>query len=142
MRSVRQILDGKDTPLVTVGPDDAVLEALKRMAEAGVGAVLVMDAGRLVGILTERDYARKVVLQGRASATTPVRAIMTSPVRTVGPEQRAGECMEMMSEYRFRHLPVVEDDVVLGVVSIGDLLKLVIEEQRHEIAALQSYIAS
>jgi CBS domain-containing protein len=142
MRSVRQILDGKDTPLVTVGPDDSVLEALKRMAEAGVGAVLVMEAGRLVGILTERDYARKVVLQGRASASTPVSAIMTSPVRTVGPGQRARECMQLMNEHRFRHLPVVEDDVVLGVVSIGDLLKLVIEEQSHEIAALQSYIAS
>lgn len=142
MRSVRQILDGKDTPLVTIGPDEPVLEALRRMAEAGVGAVLVMDAGRLVGILTERDYARKIVLQGRASATTPVRAIMTQPVRTVTPDQRARECMEMMSEHRFRHLPVVEDEVVLGVVSIGDLLKLVIEEQRSEIAALQSYIAS
>jgi CBS domain-containing protein len=104
--------------------------------------VLVMEAGRLVGILTERDYARKVVLQGRASASTPVSAIMTSPVHTVGPGQRARECMQLMNEHRFRHLPVVEDDVVLGVVSIGDLLKLVIEEQSHEIAALQSYIAS
>jgi len=142
MRSVRQILDGKNTPLVTVGPDDSVLEALRRMAEGGVGAVLVMEAGGLAGILTERDYARKVVLQGRASATTAVRTIMTSPVRTVSPGQRASECMELMTEHRFRHLPVVDDGVVLGVVSIGDLLKLVIEEQRHEIAALQSYIAS
>lgn len=142
MRSVRQILDGKDTPLVTVGPDDPVLDALKRMAEAGVGAVLVMEAGRLAGILTERDYARKIVLQGRASATTPVRTIMTSPVRTVSPDQRAGECMQLMTEHRFRHLPVVEDGVVLGVVSIGDLLKTVIEEQRQEIGQLQAYIAS
>ncbi|HAI58766.1 MAG TPA: histidine kinase, partial [Xanthomonadaceae bacterium] len=105
-------------------------------------AVLVMEGSRLVGILTERDYARKIVLQGRASATTPVRTIMTSPVRTVGPEQRAKECMQLMHEHRFRHLPVVAGDEVLGVVSIGDLLKLVIEDQRHEIAALHNYIAS
>ena len=142
MRSVRQILDGKDTPLVAIGPDEPVLEAVRRMAEAGVGAVLVMEGGALVGILTERDYARKIVLQGRASATTPVRTIMTSPVKTVTPEQRARECMQLMSDHRFRHLPVVEEGAVLGVISIGDLLKLVIEEQRAEIAALQSYIAS
>lgn len=142
MRSVRQILDGKDTPLVTVGPDDSVLGALKRMAAAGVGAVLVMENGELVGIMTERDYARKIVLQGRASAATPVRTIMTSPVRTVAPQQRARECMQLMSEHRFRHLPVVEDGLVLGVVSIGDLLKLVIEEQQAEIGQLQAYIAS
>jgi CBS domain-containing protein len=142
MRSVRQILDGKDTPLVTVGPDDPVLDALRRMAESGVGAVLVMENGALTGILTERDYARKIVLQGRASATTPVRTIMTSPVRTVTPDQRAGECMQLMSDHRFRHLPVVEDGVLLGVVSIGDLLKTVIEEQRQEIGQLQAYIAS
>lgn len=142
MRSVRQILDGKDTPLVTVSPQDSVLEALKRMAESSVGAVLVMDGGELVGIMTERDYARKVVLQGRASATTPVSAIMTSPVHTVTPSQRARECMQLMTEQRFRHLPVVEDGVLLGVVSIGDLLKTVIEEQAEEIDQLQAYIAS
>lgn len=142
MRSVRQILDGKDTPLVTVGPDDSVLEALKRMAEAGVGAVLVMEHGELVGIMTERDYARKIVLQGRASAATPVRTIMTAPVRTVAPQQRARECMQLMTDHRFRHLPVMEDGVLLGVVSIGDLLKLVIEEQQAEIGQLQAYIAS
>jgi CBS domain-containing protein len=142
MRSVRQILEGKDTPLVTVGPDESVLDALKRMAESGVGAVLVMEHGALVGIMTERDYARKIVLQGRASATTPVRTIMTAPVRTVSPEQRAGECMQLMSDHRFRHLPVMEDGVLLGVVSIGDLLKTVIEEQQQEIGQLQAYIAS
>ncbi|GIX36992.1 MAG: histidine kinase [Silanimonas sp.] len=142
MRSVRQILDGKDTPLVTVSPQDSVLEALKRMAESSVGAVLVMDDGKLVGIMTERDYARKVALQGRASASTPVSAIMTSPVRTVTPSQRARECMQLMTELRFRHLPVVEDGVLLGVVSIGDLLKTVIEEQAEEIDQLQAYIAS
>ncbi len=142
MRSVRQILDGKDTPLVTVGPDDPVLDALRRMAESGVGAVLVMEHGSLVGIMTERDYARKIVLQGRASATTPVRTIMTSPVKTVTPEHRARACMEMMSDHRFRHLPVVEDGTVMGVISIGDLLKTVIAEQQQEIGQLQAYIAS
>ena len=142
MRSVRQILDGKDTPLVTVGPEEPVLEALRRMAESGVGAVLVMEHGELVGIMTERDYARKIALQGRASATTPVRTIMTTPVKTVTPEHRARECMQLMSDHRFRHLPVVEDGTLLGVVSIGDLLKTVIEEQRQEIGQLQAYIAS
>ena len=114
MRSVRQILDGKDTPLVTVGPDEPVLDALRRMAETSVGAVLVMERGELVGIMTERDYARKIVLQGRASATTPVRTIMTSPVRTVTPEHRARECMQLMSDHRFRHLPVEKDAVSHG----------------------------
>lgn len=142
MRSVRQILDGKDTPLVTIGPDEPVLEAIKRMAEAGVGAVLVMEAGQLAGILTERDYARKIVLQGRSSATTAVRTIMTSPVRTVTLEQRARECMKLMTEHRFRHLPVVEEGTVMGVISIGDLLKTVIAEQAHEIEQLQTYISS
>ena len=142
MRSVRQILDGKDTPLVTAAPDEPVLDALRRMAETSVGAVLVMEHGQLVGIMTERDYARKIILQGRASATTPVRTIMTAPVRTVTPEHRAGDCMQLMSDHRFRHLPVVEDGTVLGVVSIGDLLKTVIEEQRQEIGQLQAYIAS
>jgi CBS domain-containing protein len=142
MRSVRQILDGKDTPLVTVGPDEPVLDALRRMAETSVGAVMVMEHGNLVGIFTERDYARKVVLQGRSSATTPVRDIMTSPVQTVTPEHRARECMQMMSDHRFRHLPVVEHGTVMGVISIGDLLKTVIAEQQNEISQLQSYIAS
>lgn len=142
MRSVRQILDGKDTPLVTVGPDEPVLDALRRMAETSVGAVMVMEYGNLVGIFTERDYARKVVLQGRSSATTPVRDIMTSPVQTVTPEHRARECMQMMSDHRFRHLPVVEHGTVMGVISIGDLLKTVIADQQNEISQLQSYIAS
>lgn len=142
MHSVQQILEGKDTPLVSLGPDDSVLEAIRRMAEHGVGAVLVMREGELVGIVTERDYARKVVLQGRASSTTPVSAVMSSPVRTVTPSQRTRECMKLMTTLRFRHLPVVEDGVVLGVVSIGDLLKTVIEEQKQEIDQLQAYIAS
>jgi len=142
MRSVRQILDGKDTPLVTVGPDEPVLDALRRMAETSVGAVMVMEHGTLVGIFTERDYARKVVLQGRSSATTPVRDIMTSPVQTVTPEHRARECMQLMSDHRFRHLPVVENGTVMGVISIGDLLKTVIADQQHEISQLQTYIAS
>ncbi len=142
MRSVRQILDGKDTPLVTVGPDEPVLDALRRMAETSVGAVMVMEHGNLVGIFTERDYARKVVLQGRSSATTPVRDIMTSPVQTVTPEHRARECMQLMSDHRFRHLPVVEHGTVMGVISIGDLLKTVIADQQNEISQLQSYIAS
>lgn len=142
MRSVRQILDGKDTPLVTINADEPVLEAIKRMAETSVGAVLVMEQGLMVGILTERDYARKIVLQGRSSATTPVRTIMTSPVKTVTPDQRANDCMQLMNDHRFRHLPVVEEGVLLGVISIGDLLKTVIAEQQQEIGQLQAYIAS
>jgi CBS domain-containing protein len=111
------------------------------MAEARIGAVLVMDGPQLVGILSERDYARKVVLQGRASADTPVRDIMTSRVLTATSADTSDRCMQVMTEHRIRHLPVLDGDDVVGVISIGDLVKAVIEDQRAELDSLQRYIA-
>ncbi|MFC4727703.1 CBS domain-containing protein [Coralloluteibacterium thermophilus] len=141
MRTVRQILDGKNPELAWVAPEAPVLQAIRCMAERHVGAVLVMAGGRLVGIASERDYARKVVLQGRSSHDTPVTEIMTAPVRTVGPDATVAHCMHLMTEGRFRHLPVLEGDTVVGIVSIGDLVKSVIEDQQLQIDALQRYIA-
>lgn len=142
MRTVRQLLEGKSTTLVTIAPDAPVLDAIRRMAEAQVGAVLVMEGAQLVGIVSERDYARKIVLAGRTSHDTPVRAIMTADVVTVAPTQNVQDCMALMTDRRFRHLPVVEADAVVGVVSIGDLVAAVISEQKHELDQLQRYIAS
>lgn len=142
MTTVREILADKTPRLIHVDPEVPVLEAIRLMAIESVGAVLVMEAGRLIGILSERDYARKLILHGKASADTPVRAIMSAPVVTVTQDLTVQACMEMMTERRFRHLPVVEGNQVLGLISIGDLVKAVIEEQRREIDQLQRYIAS
>lgn len=142
MRNVNQILAGKNERLVTVPKEAPVLEVIRLMAEHHIGSVLVMQGSELVGIATERDYARKVILQGRSSAETPVAKIMSSPVVVVSPVDTAQTCMALMTERRIRHLPVVEEGRVLGLVSIGDLVKAVIEDQREEIAQLQSYIAS
>ncbi len=142
MRSVRQILSGKDQRIISVTPDVPVLEVVQIMAEHAIGSVLVMQGGDLVGIATERDYARKIILKQRSSSDTPISTIMSTPVITVEPDQRTNECMQIMTEKRIRHLPVKDDSGVIGVVSIGDLLKVVIEEQQHEIEQLQQYIAS
>ena len=142
MRTVRHLLEAKSPEVFTIGPDVPVIEAVRLMAEKGIGAVLVMQGGRLAGILSERDYARKVVLQGRASSDTPVRDIMTADVVVVGLDDTAERCMQIVTESRIRHLPVVDHDAVLGVVSIGDLVKSVIEDQQHELDQLQRYIAS
>lgn len=142
MRTVRQILDAKSPSTHSIGPDAPVLDALRRMAEHEIGAVLVMDGARLLGILSERDYARKVVLRGRASADTPVRDIMTAEVVTAGPLDTTERCMQLMTARRIRHLPVIEDGHVVGVISIGDLVKAVIEDQQQELDQLQRYIAS
>lgn len=142
MRTVRHLLEGKAPEVFAIGPDAPVIEAVRLMAEKGIGALLVMHGGRLAGILSERDYARKVVLQGRASATTPVRDIMTAQVVSVGLDDTAEHCMQVVTERRIRHLPVIDRDAVLGVVSIGDLVKAVIEDQKHELDQLQRYIAS
>jgi CBS domain-containing protein len=119
-----------------------VLEAIKLMAEKHIGALLVLEGERVAGIVTERDYARKVVLKSRSSADTPVRDIMTAEVMTVGLNDSADRCMQLVTDRRIRHLPVLDGDAVLGVVSIGDLVKAVIEDQQLELDQLQRYIAS
>ncbi len=141
MRTVRQLLEAKSPAIHAIRPEAPVLEAIRLMADARIGAVLVMDGPRLVGILSERDYARKVVLQGRSSADTPVQDIMTSRVLTTTPADTSDRCMQVMTEHRIRHLPVLDGDDVVGVVSIGDLVKAVIEDQRVELDSLQRYIA-
>jgi CBS domain-containing protein len=142
MLSVQQLLDHKPKGVHSVAPEDVVLTAIKKMAEHHVGALLVMSGDRLVGIISERDYARKVVLLGRSAEQTRVEAIMTSKVITVTPRQDAHDCMRLMTDMRIRHLPVVNGDRVVGVLSIGDLVRAVIEEQERTIADLESYIRS
>ncbi len=140
MITVRYLLDRKNPAMFTVGPEDPVLEAIRAMAEHHVGALLVMRGETLAGIVSERDYARKVVLLGRSSAETPVWQIMSSPVVTVSPDTTVQDCMVLVTEKRIRHLPVMESGRVIGIISIGDLVKSVIEEQRRTIEQLESYI--
>mgnify|MGYP001814477748 FL=1 len=124
-----------------MAPDAMVYDALELMADKNVGAVLVIDAGRLVGILSERDYARKVILHGKSSKDTPIREIMTQRVVYVRPQQTAEECMALMTDKRVRHLPVLEDDQLVGVISIGDVVKSIISEQEFIIEQLERYIS-
>jgi CBS domain-containing protein len=141
MATVRELVAGR-TAIYAIGPEAAVLEAIRSMAEHGVGALLVMEGETLVGIVSERDYARKVILMGRSSAETPVRAIMSAPVLTVSPGDSVSRCMRLMTDRHVRHLPAVEGGRVVGMVSIGDLVKAVIAEQRQQIEQLESYIRS
>ncbi|MBF8291422.1 MAG: hypothetical protein HW417_982 [Steroidobacteraceae bacterium] len=141
MRTVRQLLDGKPSGVHTVDTEDPVRTAIQLMADHFVGALPVLSGGRLVGIVSERDYARKVVLLGRNSTETTVATIMSSPVIQVGPQNSVNDCMMLMTDKRIRHLPVVENDELIGVISIGDCVKAVIDEQRHEIEDLRRYIA-
>ena len=142
MTTVRQLLDRKDRAVFSVGPEAPVLEAIRAMAEHHVGALLVMTGEVLAGIVSERDYARKVILRGRSSSDTPVRDIMTSPVFTVSPDTSVEQCMQLVTDKRVRHLPVVDAGRVIGMVSIGDLVKAVIAEQQQQIQQLESYIHS
>jgi CBS domain-containing protein len=142
MRSVDEILKTKGGAIYSVGPDEPVLAALKIMADKHCGALAVMRGASLVGILSERDYARKVVLLGRSSADTPVSQVMSSPVTTVPRDITVNACLELMSDRRIRHLPVVDGERVLGMISIGDLVKAVIDDQRTTIEDLERFIRS
>ncbi len=142
MKKIQQLLDEKGTRVWSIGPDATVYEALALMAEKGIGALMVIDGTHPVGLFSERDYARNVILKGRASRETPVREIMSNPILCVTPQQPLEEAMALMTEHRVRHLPVIHDDQVLGMVSIGDLIKSIISEQKFIIEQLEHYITS
>ena len=141
MHIVGQLLKVKGNEVFSVTPQDSVLHAIEVMATRHVGALLVMNQGSLVGIISERDYARKVILKNRSSHDTPVDDIMTAPAVSVTPEDTVHQCMQIMTEKRFRHLPVVKAGRVVGMLSIGDLVKAVIQEQSEHIEQLERYIA-
>ncbi len=140
MESVNQVLQTKGHEIWSVTPEILVFDALKLIADKNVGALLVLEGDKLVGIFSERDYARKVILRGKASTDTPVREIMSLQVFYVRPEQTIEECMALMTDRRIRHLPVLENDNVVGVISIGDVVKAIISEQEFTIKQLENYI--
>lgn len=143
MLNVRQILATKAQNAVhSIAPSQMVFEALELMAARNIGAVLVMEGERLVGIFSERDYARKGILQDRKAKTTPVSEVMTANVFTVGSQASIEDCMQLMSEKKFRHLPVLDDGRVVGLISIGDVVTAIIREQRDRIQSLEQYITS
>ena len=142
MKTVRDLLKQKGRDVWSVAPDSTVYEALQLMADKNIGALLVIEAGRPVGIFSERDYARQVILKGKTSRDTPVRDIMTSKVVFVRPEQNIEECMALMTDKRFRHLPVLEEGKLAGLLSIGDVVKAVISERDFLIEQLANYISS
>jgi CBS domain-containing protein len=140
MSKISSILESRSGEVWSVESSQSVLEAIKVMAEKGIGAVLVIDDGKLSGILSERDYARKIILENRSSNNTMVSEIMTSNVITTTPDSSVAECMTMMTDNDFRHLPVVQDDNIIGMISIGDLVRTVIKEQQVTIEQLEHYI--
>jgi CBS domain-containing protein len=142
MTTVRQLLQGKGYDIWSIGPDTLVIDALKLMAEKGIGALLVLEEEDLVGIISERDYARKVALQGKSSLNTPVKDIMTREVYCVGPGQTVEECMALMTKQHIRHLPVLSRNKLRGLVSIGDIVKAVISKQKFMIEQLEKYIVT
>lgn len=141
MKLVQHLLDSKGRDLISVATDATVLDAIKLMAERAVGSLLVMDGDKLLGIVTERDYARKVIVKGRSSKTTAVGEIMTAEVLTTTMQETVNDCMTVMTERRIRHLPVVDDGLVVGMISIGDLVQAIISDQKEEIEHLEHYIS-
>ena len=142
MKTVKQLVEEKPHKLLSIAPSMSVFEALQKMAEFDVGALVILDEGRLVGIFSERDYARKLILHGKSSKETRVEEIMTTRVVCIGPDRSAEECMALMTDKRVRHLPVIEDKKVVAVISIGDVVREMIEDQKHTIEQLEQYIMS
>ena len=134
------ILNSKNNQIWSISPEETVYDAIAQMADKRIGALLVVAERRLIGIITERDYARKIILRGRSSRDTPVREIMTSSLVTVTPDHTVDECMRLVTEHRIRHLPVLDDDKLVGLISIGDLVNSIIEAQAQTINHLHSYI--
>lgn len=142
MISVKKLLEGKKTnAILSVTPENVVIEALNLMAEKNIGAVLVMDGDRLIGIFSERDYARKGIIQGRKAKSTPVTEVMTANVFTVSPDMDIEDCMQLFSDKRIRHLPVLFDDKIVGMLSIGDIVSAIMAEQKDHISFLEQYIS-
>ena len=142
MKTVQQLLATKSTLVYSVTPTTSVLEALQLLMEKNISSLLVQENGALLGIFTERDYARKIVLQGKSSASTPIEEVMTAELTTVKLRDSIEDCMKIMTDRRIRHLPVIENNEVKGLVSIGDVVKFIIEDQKQTINALENYISS
>ncbi len=140
MHTIHQILDHKGCDLHWVGPDSSVYDAILKMAELGIGALLVLESGKPAGMLSERDYARKVILEGRSSSDTRVREIMSSPLISIPGKATADVGLALMTKHRIRHLPVIDDDELIGLVSIGDLVNAVIDDQQRLIQQLERYV--
>ena len=141
MTTVQQVLDSKGSDVLYISPDASVFDAIAKMAEKDIGSLVVMDGEKLVGIVTERHYARNVVLKGKASKTTAVREIVSTPVVSVTPSETVEECMRLMTEHRVRHLPVLDGDRLVGIVSIGDLVNWIISAQNLALSQMEDYIS-
>ena len=141
MKLVKHLLDSKGSDIISITTGESVLDAIKLMADKAIGSLLVMDGSELKGIVTERDYARKVIIKGRSSETTQVSEIMTTGVHTASSDKTVNHCMALMTHRKIRHLPVVDDGAVVGVISIGDLVEAIIKDQQEEIEHLEHYIS-
>ncbi len=141
MKLVKHLLDRKGRHIISVNPEDSVLDAIRLMAEKSIGSLVVMKDQELLGIMSERDYARKVIIKGKSSESTAVSEIMTVNVFTTSSSATVNECMSLMTEKKIRHLPVVEDNTVIGMISIGDLVEAIIADQQEEIEQLEHYIS-
>ena len=141
MKLIKHLLDRKGRDIISIKPEDSVLDAIRLMAEKGIGSLVVMKDQELLGIMSERDYARKVIIKGRSSESTAVSEIMTANVITTSSSETVNDCMSVMTEKKIRHLPVVEDNAVIGMISIGDLVEAIISDQQEEIEQLEHYIS-